>query len=331
MQRRKFITNSSRAAFGLSLLGLNFACSDKAGTSDGAESDGMMADDDSAMVDKWFDISLAQWSLNKAFFGGEIDNLDFAKTARETYGLGGIEYVNQFFKDKATDSAYLNDLKTRAADHNVRSLLIMIDGEGNLGDESDQARMKAVDNHHKWVDAAATLGCHSIRVNAAGQGEREQVAERATEGLAKLSEYAQKAGLNVIVENHGGWSSDGAWLSSVIKNTGMANCGTLPDFGNFCVERNTPGNWEDGCKTEYDRYKGVRELMPYAKAVSAKSYDFNDAGEVIETDYTKMMGIVKDAGYQGWVGIEYEGNSETPEAGIRKTIEILERLGGRVG
>lgn len=320
MQRRTFLHTGL-----LGTAALLTGCNRNAGTdqtSDGTATAPATAPEG----DLWFDISLAQWSLNKAFFGGELDNLDFARVARETYGLEGIEYVSQFFKDKAKDQAYLAQMKQRAEDQGVRTLLIMIDREGNLGAPDQSERMQAVENHYKWVDAANYLGCHSIRVNAAGQGSREEVAAAATEGLARLSEYGQQAGLNIIVENHGSYSSDGKWLADVIAATGMDNCGTLPDFGNFCMERTA-----DGCANEYDRYRGVEEMMPYAKAVSAKTHDFSEDGtEEIHTDYTRMLKIVKDAGYRGWVGIEYEGSSLTPEAGIRATIDLLRRAGSAV-
>ena len=319
MQRRHFLQTAG--LFGVAAL---------TGCSQGADkntvSTASPAPAETATGDLWFDISLAQWSLNKAFFGGELDNLDFARVARETYGLEGIEYVNQFFADKAKDQAYLAQMKQRAEDNGVRSLLIMVDREGNLGATDESERMQAVENHYKWVDAAKYLGCHSIRVNAAGQGSREEVAAAATDGLARLSEYGQQADMNIIVENHGGYSSDGSWLAGVIAATGMDNCGTLPDFGNFCMERSN-----DGCANEYDRYKGVKEMMPYAKAVSAKTHDFSEDGtEEVHTDYTRMLKIVKDAGYRGWMGIEYEGNGMTPEAGIKATIELLRRAGSMV-
>ena len=326
MQRRYFLKRSTQLAVGASVLGLA-ACSEP---STRASAQTQPEKRPTAEVDKWFDISLAQWSLHKPIFAGELDNLEFARIARDEFGLGGIEYVSSFFKDKATDMGYLKQMNDRAAASGVKQLLIMVDGEGQLGAADDEARMQAVKNHHRWIDAAATLGCHSIRVNAAGSGSREEVAKAATEGLAKLSEYGKGAGINVIVENHGGYSSDGSWLANVIKNTGMDNCGTLPDFGNFCIERN-PGGYEAGCKNEYDRYKGVEELMPYAKAVSAKAYDFDSAGEVTETNYGKMMGIVRAHDYAGWVGIEYEGSGEEPMVGIRKTVELLRKYGGRVG
>jgi sugar phosphate isomerase/epimerase len=265
-----------------------------------------------------FKISLAQWSLHKALKAGEIDNLDFAKISKEEYGIDAIEYVNQFFKDKANDATYLAELNKRAAEHGVTQVLIMIDGEGNLGDTNEAARTKAVENHYKWVDAAKTLGCHSIRVNAATQANYEDGKKLAADGLRRVSEYAAKVGINVIVENHGGLSSNGKWLSETIASVALPNCGTLPDFGNFIIDRKTG--------EEYDRYLGVTELMPFAKSVSAKSHDFDAAGNETHTDYTKMMKIVLDAGYHSYVGIEYEGKELSEKEGIKATKALLERL-----
>jgi len=265
---------------------------------------------------KPFDISLAQWSLHKALFAKKIDHLDFAKITKEEFGIHAVEYVNQFFKDKAEDAAYLAEMNKRAADLDVKQLLIMIDGEGNLGDASLAKRMEAVKRHYKWVDAGKTLGCHSIRVNAASSGSYEDQVHRAADGLRSLSEYAKEAGLNVIVENHGGLSSNGQWLASVIEKVGMENCGTLPDFGNFNM----------GGGQHYDRYQGIQELMPFAKGVSAKSHDFDDNGNEIHTDYFRMMKIVLDAGYRGFVGIEYEGGKIDEYAGIHATKKLLERV-----
>ncbi len=265
-----------------------------------------------------FKISLAEWSLHRTIFNEKkITNLDFAKVAKEEFGIEAIEYVNQFFKDKAKDQAYLDDLKQRASDHGVKSLLIMVDGEGNLGDPEEEGRKQTVENHKKWVDAAKSLGCHSIRVNAGSQGSYEEQQKLAADGLSKLSEYAATVGLNVIVENHGGLSSDGAWLAGVMKQVNMKNCGTLPDFGNFYIERGANPKL-------YDRYQGVEELMPFAKAVSAKSYDFDDEGKETTIDFHRMMDIVLAHGYHGYVGIEYEGGKLSEYDGIRKTKALLE-------
>ena len=267
---------------------------------------------------KLYGISLAQWSLNRQFFEGKIDALDFAKVSRERFDIGAIEYVNQFFKDKASDEAYLGQLKSRAADYGVESLLIMVDGEGSLGHANSAERNKAVQNHHKWADAAKFLGCHSIRVNAAttGNGSFDEKQKLAADGLRNLSEYGAELDLNVIVENHGGLSSNGAWLAGVMEIVDLPNCGTLPDFGNFHIG---DGKW-------YDRYKGVTELMPFAKAVSAKSHEFNDRGDEVRTDYRRMMNIVLAAGYRGYVGIEYEGAKLDAYKGIDLTKALLERV-----
>lgn len=278
----------------------------------------------------FFKISLAEWSLHKTLFDGKMTNLDFPAKAKNDFGISAVEYVNQFFKDKAKDQAYLADLKKRCEDNGVTSVLIMCDGEGSLGDTDNKLRKEAVENHKKWVDAAKFLGCHSIRVNAFGRGTREEIAKTATDGLHSLSEFAQGVGINVIVENHGGYSSDGQWLSGVIKGTGMANCGTLPDFGNFCVRREKGDEWESPCVEMYDRYKGTAEMMPFAKGVSAKAHDFDEQGNCIETDYTKILKIVKDAGYTGHIGIEYEGSKLSEEDGIRATKALLEKAGAAV-
>ena len=277
-----------------------------------------------------FGISLAQWSLHRSLYSGELNHLDFAKISKESFGIDAIEYVNSFFFEKAEDKSYLKEMKTRADDHGVQSLLIMCDNEGSLGDPDNQKRQKAVENHYKWHEAAKYLGCHSIRVNAylteslhglevgdyTKTGSYENQVSLAADGLRKLTEFGANLGINTIVENHGGLSSDGAWLASVMKAVDHPMCGTLPDFGNFRIEGD---RW-------YDRYKGVKELMPFAKAVSAKSYDFDSNGNETRTDFFRMMDIVIDAGYSGYVGIEYEGSGMDEMSGIKATKDLLERV-----
>jgi sugar phosphate isomerase/epimerase len=270
----------------------------------------------------FFKISLAEWSLNQTLFGKKLDNLDFPAKAKNDFGISAVEYVNQFFFDKAKDQSYLTELKKRCDDHGVTSVLIMVDGEGNIGDVNKTLRDKTVDNHKKWIDAAKFLGCHSVRVNAYGVGTREEVAKAATDGLWLLSDYAKNVGLNVIVENHGSYSSDGQWLTKIISDTGMSNCGTLPDFGNFCITHDGKN-----CVEEYDRYKGVAEMMPFAKGVSAKSHRFDASGNCLETDYYKMLSIVKASGYTGYIGIEYADGDISEDDGIRATKALLEKDG----
>ena len=263
-----------------------------------------------------FEISIAEWSLHKSLFGKKITNLEFPVVAKKEFDISAVEYVNQFFKDKANDKNYLNELKKICDNEGVKSLLIMCDGEGKLGDPDKSKRISSVNNHKRWIEAAKHLGCHSIRVNASSSGSYDDQQKLAADGLSKLSEFASTHGLNVIVENHGGLSSNGQWLSAVMKSVNMKNCGTLPDFGNFRI---------GGGKT-YDRYKGVKELMSFAKAVSAKSHDFDDNGNEIHTDYHKMMKIVIDAGYRGYVGIEYEGSKLGEYDGIKATKKLLESV-----
>ncbi|MDR8392521.1 sugar phosphate isomerase/epimerase [Aliifodinibius sp. S!AR15-10] len=267
--------------------------------------------------DLFFDISLAQWSLHKALFGGELDNLDFAATAKNEFGISAVEYVNQFFKDKAEDTSYLKQMKQRADDNGVRSVLIMCDGEGALGDPDSGERQQAVENHYKWVTAAKYLGCHSIRVNAQSRGSWDEQMSRAADGLRSLTEFAAQHDINVIVENHGGLSSNAEWLVGVMKQVDHPRCGTLPDFGNFNISENE----------SYDRYKGTRLLMPYAKGVSAKSYNFDSSGNETTIDFEKMLSIVEEAGYTGYVGVEYEGSELSEYEGIKATKALLEKVG----
>lgn len=284
--------------------------------------------------DMFFQISLAEWSLHRALRKGDLDNLDFPAKAKNEFGINAVEYVNQFFMDKAQDKTYLGELKKRCADLGVTSVRIMIDEEGDLGNTDQAARSKAVENHYKWVEAAQFLGCTDIRVNARGEGTAEEVAAAAADGLGKLTTFAKDYNIAIIVENHGGYSSNGEWLAGVMKTVNDNNCGTLPDFGNFCIKRTEPKDntieayMETVCTEEYDMYKGVNEMMPFAKGVSAKSYAFDGQGNETKIDYAKMMQIVKDAGYTGYVGIEYEGvGNISEEEGIRKTLELLKKVG----
>ena len=266
--------------------------------------------------DPLFRISLAQWSLHRMLRAGGLEALEFPRFAREEFGIDAVEYVNQFFADKATDFEWLGELALRCDDLGVRSLLIMIDGEGQLGDADPEARRRAVERHFKWVAAARFLGCHSIRVNAGGVGTPEEVQQRAADSLHRIALVGEDYGIDVIVENHGGSSSNGAWLAETIRAADHPGVGTLPDFGNFHL----------GDDQWYDRYQGVGELMPFARAVSAKSHAFDEAGDETGTDFRRMLGIVLAAGYHGHIGIEYEGSAHPEVEGVHLTKALLERV-----
>lgn len=342
--RRIFVKNAGLATLGLGLSPslLMQSCGPNKG------SDAATATLDTS-APLFFGISLAQWSLHNSFFGdalkggwqefgnalrndpsslyrGPIKPIDFPSITRNNYGIEAIELVNTFYYDKAKDSSFLADFAQRCSDNDVKVLLIMCDALGDLGNLDDAERTLAVQNHYQWVDAAKFLGCHSIRVNAAGRGTAEEVMNAAVDGLGQLSEYGASVGINIIVENHGGYSSDGKWLAEVMRQVNNPVCGTLPDFGNFCMEYG-----QDGCAKEYDRYIGVEELMPFAKGVSAKTNVFDAEGNEAKIDYTKMLKIVKDAGYTGYIGIEYEGNALSEDEGIKATKALLEKVGRQIG
>ena len=298
MKRREFIKKSASLTAGVTLGGLSSTllngCNNKMS----------------------FKISLAEWSLHRALNSKEIDHLDFAAIAKNDFSINAIEYVNSFFFNHAKDDAYLIEMKNRADDHGVKSLLIMCDNEGNLGEPEEKKRIQAVQNHYKWAEAAKFLGCHSIRVNARSFGTYDEQIKLAADGLRRLVEFGDNIEINIIVENHGGLSSNGEWLSSVMNEVNHPRIGTLPDFGNFRIEND---NW-------YDRYKGMKELMPYAKAVSAKSHEFDKNGDETGSDYYRMMDIVVENGYNGYVGIEYEGSKHSEMEGIRLTNKLLKKI-----
>ncbi len=282
-------------------------------------------------------ISLAEWSLHRSIFGagldrnqwgtweqalkndprsvlqGKLDHLDFASTARQVYGIGAVEYVNVFFYDRAGDEKYLKEMKLRADGEGVQSLLIMCDHEGALGDPDIYMRQTSVENHFKWIEAAKYLGCHSIRVNAWSVGSYDEQQKLVADGLNRLAEYAQGFDINVIVENHGGLTSNGRWLAGVMELASHPNLGTLPDFGNFQVSDTE----------QYDVYAGVAELMPFARGVSAKTHDFDSQGNETHLDYNRLIKIVLESGYHGYLGIEYEGDRLTEHEGILATRDLL--------
>ena len=302
MDRRKFITRSLTAGAGLAFVNPAF------GSITSAQS-----------ATQSLEISLAQWSLHRKLFAGDMDHLDFARMS-QGFGCIGLEYVNAFFKDKATDVSYLKEMNSRAEDHQQKNILIMIDGEGGLAEKNVKKRLVNIENHYKWVEAAQVLGCHSIRVNLSGGEDRLDAQKAGIDSLNRLAEFAKSYDVSVLVENHGGFSSDGNWLSNVMQNVSRENIGTLPDFGNFCIERK-----EQECISAYDRYQGMSELMPFAKALSAKSHAFDEQGNETQSDFFRMIEIAKKNQYSGYVGIEFEGTMDSEEEGIIKTKNLLDK------
>jgi sugar phosphate isomerase/epimerase len=293
--------------------------------------------------DLFFQIAVSQFSFASRFWTKQLDPLDFPAKSKEL-GITGLDYCSMFFADKARDAAWLGELKKRAADTGSYNLRIMVDGEGVLGDLNQATRLKAVENHYKWIEAAAVLGCPMIRVNVEGEGAPDAVASAAVDSLGRLIDYGGRhGGIDVIVENHVGISCNGAWLAGVMKQLNSPHGGTLADFGNFCVNRTKPetqdiaGYMKTKCLEEYDRYKGITELMPYAKGVHAKTHVFDAEGNDQETDFCRMFKIIRQSGFTGWVSVEYEGGlfkMYTKEAkylddyaGTAATKKLVEKAG----
>jgi len=278
-----------------------------------------------------FEISLAEWSYHRSIETGKVDHLDFAMKARNEFGISAVEYVNGLFgskkrnfKDAGKSRKYLGEMLKRSNDAGVVNHLIMVDEEGDLAGLKEKERIKSVDDHRKWLDAAKFLGCRTVRVNLHGEGDPEEKKKASVDSLGRLGDIAGTMELNVVVENHGSDSSKGFWLASIMKAVNKTNVGTLPDFGNFCITHPW-GTTQDGCDDAYDRYKGVEEMLPFAKGVSAKSYDFDANGEQPLIDYKRMLDIVKGSGFKGYIGIEFEGNTQPEEEGIRKTKDLIEK------
>lgn len=311
-QRREFIKRTVMAALGLELMPLVSSASYKQ----------KMLPMNNTMPN----ISLAQWSLHKEFQSRALDPFDFASIAQETYGINAVEYVNQFYVEQAKNSGYWKKMKQRCDDLGVSSQLIMVDNEGLLGDSSHTLRQEAVQNHFKWVEAAQILGCHSIRVNAFGQGPQDTLKAALIDGLGNLAAYAEKAQLHVLIENHGLFSSDADFILDIIKQVDNPYLGTLPDFGNWCLT----AEWgstdaEKGCGEVYPPAEGIEKWLPFAKAVSAKSYDFDANGGQPLIDYPTLLQLVKNSGFNGYIGIEYEGQNVSPSEGIKATKALIER------
>jgi len=295
--------------------------------------------------DLFFKLAISQFSFASQFWTKKLDPLDFAAKSKEL-GITGLDYCSMFFADKAKDNAFLNDLKKRAADNGSYNLRIMVDlmgVPGSLGNLDDKLRLKQVEGHYQWIDAAATLGCPMIRVNIDGEGNPDDVTKASVDSLGRLLEYGKKRNIDVIVENHVGISCNAAWLAGVMKQVNSNHCGTLADFGNFCINRTKPetndiaGYMKTKCLEEYDRYKGIMELMPFAKGVHAKTHLFDASGSDTETDFYRMFKIIKDSGFKGWVSIEYEGGlfkmykPDSPYLGDYEGVAATKKLVEKAG
>ncbi len=330
MNRRSLAKNSILSLFAVALLGI-YSCKQNPKKENAEETTAEVVVDEETKPD--IKLSLAQWSLHKMILEEGVDPYTFAEKANE-WGFEGLEYVSALYYKELQPANFSEEAmnnwvaksKAESEKYGLTNLLIMVDGQGDIAIEDAAKRKEAVENHYKWVDAAAALGCHSIRVNLNGSMDPEVWMPASVDGLTQLATYAKDKNINIIVENHGGPSSNAEMLAEVMKQVGMENCGTLPDFGNFCIKREAGDYYSSTCLEEYDKYKGVKELMPYAKGVSAKSYSFDEEGYETRVDYPKMMDIVLESGYEGFVGVEYEGAELSEEEGIVATKKLIEKV-----
>ena len=318
MKRRKFIQNSLTLGLGATAFGSFATFNNKMSYLSYSSTD-----------IPFFRLSLAQWSLHKAIEGGKLNPYDFAAKASDL-GFEGVEYVSQLYTDvmksKNKPAALKNFIATsnaKAKEHDMENVLIMIDEEGDLAVSNKLERTTAINNHKAWIETAAAMDCHSIRINLFGENNEEKWKDYSADSMRQLGEYGAAFNVNILVENHGYLSSNSALVMEMLEQVNLANCGTLPDFGNFCLEREGGERWDTKCIREYDRYKGVEELLPKAFAVSAKSHDFDAKGNEINTDYSRMLSLVKKSGYTGFIGVEYEGEKMNEIDGILATKNLL--------
>lgn len=300
-----------------------------------------MADSNNTRA-SFFQISLAEFSLAESLYSGKLDNLDFPAKAKNDFGIDAVEYVSGFWNDKVRDKSYLEELRLRTDDLGIKNVLIMVDSEGLLGASDVKDRNKAIENHYKWIEAAKYLDCIAIRVNIDGDGSAEEIMNCAIDGYGRLAEFGASHGIHVIVENHMTISTNPDWLAALLKEVNHPYAGCLPDFGNF-TQREMPkvmtadAYRQSTVVANYDRYDAVRKLMPYAKGISAKTISFDHDGNCIETDYNRMMHIVRDGltdNFKGYIGIEYAGHFMKrigengdyldEDAGIRATQKLLQ-------
>jgi len=268
---------------------------------------------------------LAQWTFNKDLFAGKMTTIDFVNLASEL-GFEGVEYVSQFFQDKVEDDKYLSNLKAAAENAEVVNTMILVDiPDARLGSSDAKERNKSIAEHKKWIVAASKLDCPTIRVNAHGDGTPEEIILAVFESVKTLAIFGKNYDVKITIENHGQYSSDGKWLSELIGKLVPYGVGSVADFDNWCIEREGGKLWGSPCIEEYDRYLGIKELLPTAKSVSLKAFDFDSDGNAIKTDFCKMFQLIKDAQYDEYLAVEFEGHDIDPIEGIRKTLELVEK------
>ena len=269
---------------------------------------------------KNLDIALQVYSFAPELLQGKFQILDFPRIIRNDYNISGAEYWSIAFLGKEKDNEFIKSLRNNSKEFGVDNLIILVDNIDiqtmksgpSLASSIKTERDSAIDFHKQWVEVAKEIGCHSIRVNLRSkEDDNKKILDNSSKSLHELIEFSKNYKINIVVENHGGITGDADWMVDLMENINSKYLGTLPDFGssNFCVNKGELDleGITNRCENQYDKYDGVKKLMPYAKGVSAKSHNFNEEGEELSTDFSRMIKIISESDYDGYITIEYEG------------------------
>ena len=265
----------------------------------------------------WLKLAVQQYSFNRQLRSGELAMIDYPRTVVKGTGIKALEYYNGHMEEKARDTGFFEEVRKRCDDLGAVNTMMLCKSKDALDSPDPEIRASAIEGYRPWLDATKILGGQYIRVDVRSDGDPDEQKKHAADGLTALCEVAgSEYELGIVVENHGGHSGNGKWVAELMETVALDNCGTLPDFQNF---------------KEYDPYMGIEEMMPYAKIVCAKAKAFDEAGNEINVDYRRMLKIVKDSGYTGYIGIEFEGHGVDPIAGINLTKELIETVMTELG
>lgn len=287
-------------------------------------------------------ISLSQWSFHRAILGssmedyatftkllhskpervlqGHLDSRDILNIAN-SLGIKKVDLVNVLFFGHAMDKPWLNEFIAKAKSFNTSFQVLMCDQAGNLGASSQLARKQSINAHIVWLETAVYLGCKQLRVNAIGDGSYLSQLRQCADSLSKLGAIAESMGIELLVENHGYASNNGAWLAMLIEETNHDNVKVFADFDNFFM-----GGWDLSPERRYDRIQGLLDLAPFTAGVSAKSHDFGALGDETTIDFRKCIAIFEENGFDGLYSAEYEGDRISELEGAISTVRLTSSI-----
>jgi len=309
MKRRQFIHKNLFAAGGV--MGLS-------------QFPGLLQEAWASDLKSEFKVSIAPWSLTRKPYGENdpdgIHFLDYPLVAREL-GFEAIEHDNLHYPGDLPNDKHLAKMKQRTEEAGVTNTLILCGALGDIADSRKSRRKKANFNYERWIEAAQFLGCHQVRVVCSDHIDIDwdEKMKLTVEAVSKLADFAQGHSIELLIENHNGYTSNPNWLVEMIQKVNRPNCGILGDFTEWRIEQNPDVLYPDP-------YKGYEILAPYVKSVGAKSTTFDVLGNELVTDYPRMFEILNKVGYQGYIAVEYFGNDLPRRKGTTMTKELVERI-----